>query len=198
MWREGFKFCGPSPKYIGTDLSSPSSTVKSKVTPTRHERVMREEDFIVSKTDVRGRITYGNRIFIEFSGYSSAELIGMQHNIIRHPDMPRGVFKLLWDTIGAERECFAYVKNMSKDGGFYWVFANVTPDYDKDGKVCGYFSVRRKPAREAVDTMAEIYHLMLEEERKAGVRDAVAASQAWLSNVLAQKGVSYEEFVLAL
>ena len=159
---------------------------------------MREEDFIVSKTDRRGRITYGNRIFIEFSGYSSAELIGSQHNIIRHPDMPRGVFKLLWDTIGAEHECFAYVKNMSKDGGFYWVFANVTPDYDAAGAVCGYFSVRRKPARQAVDTMADIYRQMLVEEQKAGVRDAVAASQAWLFNLLAQQGTNYEEFVLSL
>jgi len=67
--------------------------------------------------------------------YTEEELIGKQHNIIRHPDMPRGVFKLLWDTLAKEQEIFAYVKNMSKDGGFYWVFANVTPSYDQQGKV---------------------------------------------------------------
>jgi|GEM_PF-1540009 len=79
--------------------------MKRSITPTSVERVMREGDFIVSMTDIKGRITYGNRIFIEFSGYSSSELIGTQHNIIRHPDMPRAVFQLLWDKMQAGNEC---------------------------------------------------------------------------------------------
>ena len=95
--------------------------MKYKVTPTQHERLMREGDFIVSKTDLKGRITYCNRIFIEFSGFTESELLGAPHNLIRHPDMPRGVFQLLWDTLANGDEIFAYVKNMSKDGGFYWV-----------------------------------------------------------------------------
>jgi len=73
--------------------------MKKPITPTSVEKVMREDDFIVSKTDLKGRITYGNRVFVEFSGYEEEELLGAQHNIIRHPDMPRAVFKLLWDTI---------------------------------------------------------------------------------------------------
>ncbi|MDD4944078.1 MAG: PAS domain-containing protein, partial [Rhodoferax sp.] len=117
--------------------------MKYKVTPTRQERLMRDDDFIVSKTDLKGRITYCNRIFVEFSGYSEHELLGAQHNIVRHPDMPRGVFKFLWDTLEIRKECFAYVKNMSKDGSFYWVFANITPDFDVHGEPQGYFSVRR-------------------------------------------------------
>jgi PAS domain S-box-containing protein len=72
-----------------------------------HERVMRDHDFIVSKTDPKGRITYGNQTFFEFSGFSEKELLGKPHNIIRHPDMPRGAFKLLWDTLQADKECFA-------------------------------------------------------------------------------------------
>ena len=112
------------------------------IVPTQKEMVMREDDFLVSKTDLKGRITYGNRIFIEFSGYSEAELLGSQHNIVRHPGMPRGIFRFLWDTIGQKKECFAYVKNMSKAGGFYWVFANVTPSINPQGEVEGYFSVR--------------------------------------------------------
>lgn len=172
--------------------------MKYEVQPGTRERLMREEDFIVSKTDLKGRITYGNRIFIEFSGYSERELLGAQHNIIRHPDMPRGVFKFLWDTLAAEQECFAYVKNMAKDGSFYWVLANVTPSYGPAGGVDGYFSVRRRPERAAVDVMADIYRAMLAEERKAGPRDAPAASLDWLGAVLAQKGVSYEEFILSL
>lgn len=88
--------------------------MKYKVQPTSVERVMREDDFIVSKTDLKGRITYGNRIFMEFSGFSEAELLNAPHNIIRHPDMPRGVFKLLWDTLAERQEVFAYVKNMAR------------------------------------------------------------------------------------
>ena len=172
--------------------------MKYVVQPVNRERLMREEDFIVSKTDPTGRITYGNRIFVEFSGYSPRELLGAQHNIIRHPDMPRGVFKFLWDTITADRECCAYVKNMAKDGSFYWVFANVTPDHDAQGRISGYFSVRRKPNRGGVDAMADVYRAMMAEEAQAGPRDACGASLAWLTRVLGDKGVSYEEFILSL
>jgi PAS domain S-box-containing protein len=172
--------------------------MKNSATPTRQERVMRENDFIVSKTDLTGRITYCNETFIELSGYAEEELLGAQHNIIRHPDMPRGAFQLLWDTIRDGRECFAYVKNMSKDGGFYWVFANVTPDVDDRKQPCGYFSVRRKPRPEAVQTMTDIYAAMLAEETKAGPRDAIAASTAWLTQVLDKRGESYERFILSL
>ncbi len=172
--------------------------MKYSVQPNDREKTMRESDFIVSKTDLKGRITYGNRIFIEYSGYTEAELLGAQHNIIRHPDMPRGVFKFLWDTLGAEKECFAYVKNMAKDGSFYWVFANVTPDYGPDGKVSGYFSVRRAPKRSAVEALAGVYRLMRQEEERAGPRDACAASLALLTKILGDKGTSYEEFILSV
>ena len=172
--------------------------MKQKITPTSVERVMRDDDFIVSKTDSKGRIVYGNRIFIEFSGYTEQELLGSQHNIVRHPDMPRGVFKLLWDTIQDDRECNAYVKNMAKDGSFYWVLANVTPSYDPDGQVTGYFSVRRKPKPAAVKTCTELYRAMLAAEQAAGARDAIAASTAILHNLLAEKGMSYDELVLAI
>lgn len=159
---------------------------------------MRDDDFIISKTDLKGRITYCNRIFIEFSGFEEHELLGAQHNIVRHPDMPRGVFKFLWDTLEAKKECFAYVKNMSKDGGFYWVLANVTPNLDAQGIAEGYFSVRRKPGRGAVSALSDVYQLMLDEERRAGPRDACAASIALLTSVLNQKGVSYEKFILSI
>jgi PAS domain S-box-containing protein len=172
--------------------------MKQPVTPTSVERLMREDDFIVSKTDLKGRITYGNRIFVEFSGYSEAELLGTQHNIIRHPDMPRAVFKLLWDSIQNKRECNAYVKNMAKDGSFYWVFANVTPNYDREGNVIGFFSVRRKPKISGVKTVSGLYKSMLEAERQAGPKEAIAVSTKILTNLLAEKGLSYDELVLAI
>lgn len=168
------------------------------IQPTTVERVMREDDFIVSKTDTKGRIVYGNRIFIEYSGYSERELLGAQHNIIRHPDMPRAVFKLLWDTIQARQECFAYVKNMSKDGGYYWVFANVTPSFDPAGNLLGYYSVRRKPKSGAVKIVTDLYRAMIEAERRAGPRDAMTASGKLLTDLLREKGASYEEFILSI
>jgi PAS domain S-box-containing protein len=172
--------------------------MKNSIQPTSIEKVMRADDFIVSKTDLKGRITYGNRVFIEYSGYSEKELLGTQHNIIRHPDMPRGVFKFLWDNIAAGKEVFAYVKNMARDGSFYWVFANVTPDYDAKGNIIGYLSVRRQPKRSGVDVCSGLYRAMLDAESKAGPRDACDASLALLISVLKEKGLSYDELVLAI
>ncbi len=172
--------------------------MKNKITPSTVERVMREDDFIVSTTDLKGRITYGNRIFIEFSGYTEQELLGAQHNIVRHPDMPRAVFKLLWDRIEAGNECFAYVKNLARDGSFYWVFANVTPLFDPKGGIEGYFSVRRKPRTESLKIISALYRAMLAEEQRAGARDAISASTALLHKTLSDKGLSYDEFILSI
>jgi PAS domain S-box-containing protein len=168
------------------------------IAPTMRERIMREDDFIVSKTDPKGIITYCNPIFIEFSGYAEPELLGTQHNVIRHPDMPRAAFKLVWDTIQAGREVFAYVKNMSKDGGFYWVFTHITPDFGPRGDIVGYTSVRRCPKREALDKIAPVYKQMLAAESAAGARDAIAAGTGVLVDLLKQTGMSYEELVFSL
>jgi len=167
--------------------------------PTQIEKVLGEEDFIVSKTDPKGIITYGNRIFIQMSGYSEVELLGAPHSILRHPDMPRAVFKLLWDAIQAKQEICAYVKNLAKDGSFYWVFANVTPSFDSRGTLPGYYSVRPKPRPEAIQAVPPLSRAMLEAERKAGDGQAgMKASLALLHQALEQKGVSYEEFVFGL
>jgi PAS domain S-box-containing protein len=172
--------------------------MKLKITPNDREIVMRDDDFIVSKTDPKGRITYGNKIFIEFSGYEERDLIGKQHNVVRHPDMPRAVFHLLWSHIQSRQEIFAYVKNLCKDGSFYWVLANVTPSVDPQGNVVGYYSVRRKPNRKAVAYVTDLYRKMLEVERQAGTKDAVSASTAHLETLLKEKGVTYEQFALGL
>jgi len=175
--------------------------MKTVVVPTNRERVMREEDFIVSKTDTKGIIEYVNRIFIEFSGYTEEELIGVNHNIIRHPDMPRAVFQLLWDMLQQRQEIFAYVKNMSKNGDYYWIFANVTPSFDVNGRVVGYYSVRRCPRRDAVQKISELYALLLNVENKFPGNErkqAIKASMNLLLNFLQEKGITYEEYILSL
>ncbi len=132
-----------------------------EIVPTEKEIVMRDDQFIVSKTDTKGRITYVNRVFIEISGFVEPELIGYQHNVIRHPDMPRGVFKLLWSSIQEGKEIFAYVKNLCRDGSYYWVLANVTPSLDVNGNIIGYYSVRRKPNPRALSIVSDLYRRML-------------------------------------
>ena len=159
---------------------------------------MRDDDFIVSKADLKGRITYSNKVFAEYSGFTESEFMGKQHNIVRHPDMPRCVFKLLWQHIESGQEIFAYVKNLCKDGSFYWVLANVTPSLDDQGRVVGYYSVRRKPNPKAMSVVVPLYKQLLQIEQNAGSREAIPASLTYLQNLLKEKGVSYERFILDL
>ena len=172
--------------------------MKNKVQPTQKEIVLRDDDFIVSKTDPKGRIIYANKIFVEFSGYTQTEMLNKQHNLVRHPEMPRAVFDLLWDTIKSGKEFNGYVKNMSQDGSYYWVFANVTPSYDNNNKLIGYYSVRRKPSKGALDIIIPLYNDMLQAEKKAGAKDAIAASMAILLDKLVPLGVDYDQFALSL
>ncbi len=159
---------------------------------------MREDDFIVSKTSPKGIITYGNPIFIEFSGYTEAELIGSQHNIIRHPDMPRAAFHLAWETISSGNEFFAYVKNMAKDGSFYWVFTHIAPDFGPGGNIIGYTSVRRCPKRSGLDKIEPLYRQMLQAEKAAGARDAIAAGTKVLVDLLQKTEMDYEQLIFSL
>jgi len=104
---------------------------------------------IVSQTDLDGNITYVNPYLIDISGYSEEELLGAPQNILRHPDMPAVAFKGLWDTMATGAKWHGYVKNLRKDGRYYWVYATVVTNI-RDGKVVGYTSVRRKPSRTRV------------------------------------------------
>lgn len=168
-------------------------------TPTQTERSFSEDEIIVSKTDTRGRITYANEVFCRVAGYAEHELIGQPHSIVRHPDMPRCVFQLLWDTIGAGHEIFAYVKNMARNGDFYWVLAHVTPSFDASGKIVSYHSSRRRPDAAIVAKVEPLYKALLEEERRHQDRKrGQAAGVAMLHDLLQKNQVSYEEFVFSL
>lgn len=158
------------------------------------ERMMNENDFIVSKTDLRGKITYCNKIFINMAEYTEDELIGAPHSIIRHPDMPQAVFKLLWERIQNKEEVFAYVLNQTKNKNEYWVFANVTASLDTRGNIIGYYSVRRKPNPAALSIIKPLYKKMLEVEKQSGVQ----ASTKILMDVLEDKGVSYDELIISI
>lgn len=166
---------------------------------TGKERTFPDSEIIVSKTDAQGRITYVNDVFLSVSGYAEAEVIGKPHNVIRHPDMPRCVFKLLWDKVQSGQEIFAYVNNRAKNGDNYWVFAHVTPSYDAAHNIIGYHSNRRSPRREALAKVAPLYAQLLAEENKHSDRkQGMEASFRLLLNILANQGIEYEEFIFSL
>ena len=169
------------------------------IRPTGVESFLGEEELIVSKTDLKGRITYANDVFVRMAKYSYAELMGAPHSLIRHPDMPRAVFKLLWDTLQSKQEIFAYVVNLAKDGSHYWVFAHVTPTFDDRGNIVGYHSNRRKPDPVQIERIKPIYKtLCAEEARHANAKEGMHASFEAMVGLLKQQGVGYDEFVLSL
>jgi len=157
-------------------------------------REMNENDFIVSKTDTKGRLTYVNKIFIDMAEFTEEELLGKPHNIVRHPDMPKTVFKLLWDRIQNKEEIFAYVVNKTKNGNAYWVYANVTASLDARGNIIGYYSVRRKPNPQALEIIKPLYEQMLQAERSGGI----AAGEKILNDLIHKEGVSYDELIISI
>jgi PAS domain S-box-containing protein len=175
------------------------NTATKAIIPTDREVTFGDDEIIVSKTDPKGRITYVNKVFIAVSGYDERELLGEPHSLIRHPDMPRTVFKALWDTVGAGKEIFAYVKNMTKAGDFYWVFAHVTPTFDAGGAIVGYHSNRRTPERSALAKIEPLYaQLLAEENRPSNRRDGLVSATAKLHDILESKNIEYGEFVFSL
>ena len=167
-------------------------------TPTGRERKFGIDEIIVSKTDLKGRITYGNDVFGRVASYAESEYLGAPHSILRHPDMPRCVFKLLWDSIESGKEIFAYVKNMAKGGDHYWVFAHVTPTFDAGGKIVSYHSNRRCPDPAQIAKIEPIYRQLLEIEAKyGGGKEGIAKASEHLGSVLKGVGASYDEFIFS-
>jgi PAS domain S-box-containing protein len=171
----------------------------TQVRPTGIERTFGEDEIIVTKTDTRGVLTYANEVFLRISALTEDEAIGQPHSLIRHPDMPRAVFKLLWDTLKDRKELFAYVVNLASDGAHYWVLAHVTPSFDARGQVVGFHSSRRKPEPAAVHAASELYQqLRAEEHRHSSSPAALEASWKMLQQTLADRQQTYEQFVWEL
>jgi PAS domain S-box-containing protein len=167
---------------------------KQHITPIEKEVVLKEEDFIVSKTDLKSRILYGNQIFIQMSGYSENEILGKPHNILRHPDMPRCAFKVLYDHIQNGKEWFGFVKNLRKDGGYYWVLANISPTYDTNGNLIGYYSVRRKPKDGFKNIIEPLYKTLLSIEASEGMDGGLRA----VEELLEKHNMTFNEVMLKI
>lgn len=168
------------------------------IAPTGAERHLQEEELIVTKTDLQGRITYANEVFLKFSHLTEADTLGQPHNLIRHPEMPGGVFALLWERVQAGHEIFAFVKNLAHDGVAYWVFAHVTPTFDRAGDVVGYHSMRRAPRRAALPAVEQVYARMRAEEAGKPGRAGAQASKAWLEEHLREQGTDYDAWLWSM
>ena len=164
------------------------------------ERFFDKNEIIVSKTNLKGHITYANKTFLNIAGYTEKEVLGEPHSILRHPDMPRCVFQLLWDTVQEKKEIFAYVINRTKIGDHYWVMAHVTPSFDSSGQIDGYHSNRRVPDKKIIDgKIKPLYKALLaEEQRHKNSKEGMKSSTEMLVKTLNEKGIGYDEFFFSL
>ncbi len=172
---------------------------KYNVIPNDTESFFDEDEIIVSKTDLKGIVIYANDVFLKIAEFDESEVIGQQHSLIRHPDMPRAVFKLLWDTLQSGKEIFAYVKNMTKSGAYYWVLAHVTPTFGENDEIISYHSSRRVPDREAINKIEPLYaQLLAEEQRHNNSKEGMENAVQMLLSILEEADVTYDEFILSL
>ena len=149
------------------------------------EKEVTSVDLIVSKSDKDGNITYTNPIFMKISGYTQGELLDKPHSILRHPDMPKVIFKYLWDTLENGDDVIAFVKNLCKDGGFYWVIVTVKTAKNPDGSFRNYMSTRRCITQNAKEIISDLYAQLLDTEKKEGVE----ASQKQFDDFLEQNNI---------
>ncbi len=157
----------------------------SNVIPNKEEIVLENNRYLVSETDANGLITYCNDYFTQISGYNREELIGHQHNIIRHPDMPRVIFKLLWERIQSGKNINAVVKNLAKDGKFYWIFTEFKTRLDLDtNSVIGYTAHRKTISHDAVEVISELYSKL----KKIEQEENMDAAEKYLNEYLQAKG----------
>ncbi len=160
--------------------------------PIDHEIILDPKRYIVSKTDPKGVIEYGNDYFVEISGYTESELIGKPHNIIRHPDMPRVAFKMMWDRILKGENFIALVKNLAKDGSYYWVVTEFECKRDPlSNEIMSFTAFRKAAPRNAIETIAPIYAKLKEIEREGGM----GASEKYFRGYLEEHHITYDEFI---
>jgi len=146
---------------------------------------------ILSKTNAKGIIEYANDYFMEISGYKEWELMGKPHNIIRHPNMPKAVFKLLWDRINVGITTYAIVKNLAKDGSYYWVIAYFESINDSEGNIKTHYAKRKAIPDEVKTKISKIYQNLLAIEKHSGME----ASEAYFKGYLEDLNINYDEFI---
>ena len=171
-------------------ITTPNKRSRKDITPTNQENTFDIEDLFFSKTDHSSKILYANEIFTKIAKYDFDEMVDQFHNIVRHPDMPKGAFRLLWDYLLRGEAVAAYVKNLCSDGSYYWVMALAFPVED------GYMSIRLKPTAPLFTKMKAMYQEVLEYEKgllaEHDREQAISASAAYILELLKKDG--YDDF----
>jgi len=159
--------------------------------PTQREIKLDAQDMIVSKTDLKGMITYANRTFVEVSGYKENELVGSPHNILRHPDMPKAIFYLMWESIKNGKNIMAVVKNLAKNGDHYWITTDFDIQRDREGKIRNYIAYRQAAPKSVVKEIGPLYKKLLDIEKEHGME----ASIGFLEGYLDERRMSYNQYI---
>ena len=159
--------------------------------PTGKETKLSSQQMLVSKTDAKGIISFGNDTFVRVSGYSESEIIGEPHNILRHPDMPKAIFYLMWKSIKSGKNIMAVVKNLSKCGNHYWVTTDFEIRKDRDGRIQSYIAFRQAAPRNVIKEIEPLYAKMLDIEKSHGMDESLE----YFYGCLDEKGMSYDEFI---
>ncbi len=167
-------------------------TRTTRPTPSDREVDWNKSKVLLSKTDKNGTILYANEDFIDVSGYDEFELIGQPHNIVRHPDMPKVIFKFLWDSIKSSQNIHVVLKNMAKTGRYYWVVTEFKIIADTDGDIVGFFGTRKSvPENIIVKFIELLYKKLLQIEEASGL----TASEEYLIGFLEERKKTYMEYI---
>lgn len=161
--------------------------------PIDKEIILDPAKVIMSKTDAKGVIMYANEYFMKICGYLEHELMGQQHNVIRHPDMPRIIFDVLWQRLKKGQNIHAVVKNLAKDGSYYWVVTNFSTKYDENGKVISHYSHRKAAPRKVIKEIEKLYGVLLALEKNDRT---MKLSKDFLVGMLEESKTTYDKFVL--
>ena len=162
--------------------------------PANREIKLDPSRVIMSKTDAKGIIEYANDYFMETSGYQEFELMGKPHNIIRHPDMPKVIFKLLWERLHKGENIHALVKNLAKDGHYYWVLTNFETKYNDNGEIISHYARRKAAPERAVFVIEKLYKTLLAIEQSQNANVA----EKYFKGLLEEKNQTYDEFILTV
>ncbi len=165
-----------------------------KPVPKNEEIVVSPKKTIVSRTDAKGIIRFANDYFMDIAGYNEDELYGQAHNLIRHPDMPKIIFKLLWEELKEGNDMRAIIKNLAKDGRYYWVITNFHTLRDDNGDITGYYARRKAVPQHVKEEIAKLYKTLVELEQHGGME----ASEKYLVDWLQQHNTSFQDYVESL
>jgi len=172
-------------------MSQIKLTKKDRPVPIDNEISIPENDEIISVTDPKGIITDANEVFTRISGYKTEELIGVSHNVIRHPDMPKIMFKILWDRIKDKENIMAVVKNLAKDGSYYWVLTDFVTTVDKDRNVLHYTAYRKPINQKVKDAVIPLYKALCAIEELGGME----LSERFLTDYFSHRRIGWNGII---